>query len=235
MEESEKNSTLAKRTKFDNSIKDLAPAGLAVSPEEWVRILKQQLLAGSKDARGVSNGDLLYFAQVCASTGLNPVNREIYAIYRGGKLTIQTGIDGLRAISERTGKYAGSDKPEFYYDENNPIKLSNGKDAPNEAAVTVKKVVGGVIVNTTRTANWVDYFPGEHLGEMWRKFPELMLSKCAEAQALRVAFPNIGQIYETSEMDQAERSSDRLGDNAAKIDRIFAEKNDKTKEPEVGQ
>ena len=60
-------------------------------------------------ANGASDNELKLFLYQCSRTGLDPLSRQIHFIKRGGKATIQTGIDGFRAIAERTGKYAGND------------------------------------------------------------------------------------------------------------------------------
>lgn len=162
--------------------------------KEYVELVKKQLIAG-KGGTNPSDTELAYFLQVCRSSGLNPLTRQIYAIYRGGKMTIQTGIDGLRAIAERTGAYAGSDAGKFEYD---------GTDKPVRATVTVRKVIGGQVFETSATAKWDEYaIPSS---PMWRKMPETMLEKCAEAKALRKAFPNIGQVYVEEEMQQADHT-----------------------------
>ena len=132
---------------------------------------------------------------VCNQSGLNPMRNEIYGIYRGGKLTIQSSIDGLRAVAERSGKYAGSDEPEFKYGENGELV---------SATVTVKKVLDGIVIPTTRTALWQEYYSNSSSNPIVKKMPTVMLAKCAEAQALRAAFPNTGQIYTEEEMIQAE-------------------------------
>ena len=185
-----------------------APEG--TNPKAWVKLLQQQLFA-SKNHQPTME-EMVFYAQTCQATGLNPARREIYAIYRKvdgiPKLTVQTGIDGMRSVAERSGKYGGSKEPEFTYDADNPLYVNDyGKNklVPNKAKVTVIKVVSGHLVETTRTANWNDYYPGgSKLGAMYRKFPEVMLAKCAEAQALRAAFPNLGQIYEEAEISDKE-------------------------------
>ena len=60
-------------------------------------------------AVGATDNELRLFLYQCSRTGLDPLSRQIHFIKRGGKATIQTGIDGFRAIAERTGKYAGND------------------------------------------------------------------------------------------------------------------------------
>lgn len=181
-----------------------APSG--VDSRAWVKLIQQQLF--SSKGHEPTMEEMLYYAQTCQATGLNPAKREIYAIYRKvdgvPKLTIQAGIDGMRMVAERSGNYGGSKEPEFTYSEENKIFVSDfGKQklVPNTAKVTVVKVIQGHLIETTRTAQWDDYYPGDGAkGQMYRKFPEVMLAKCAEAQALRVAFPNLGKVYEEAEI-----------------------------------
>ena len=182
-------------TKKDDSLLSilisLAPEG--VDGKALVKLIKSQLLSSKKAEP--TNEELMYFMTVCNQSGLNPMRNEIYGIYRGGKLTIQSSIDGLRAAAERSGKYAGSDEPKFTYGENGSLV---------SATVTVKKVVSGIVVDTTRTALWSEYYANASTNPIVKKMPTVMLAKCAEAQALRAAFPNTGQIYTDEEMVQAD-------------------------------
>lgn len=190
------------------TLSSLAPA--TIDGRLWVSTLKEQLMS-SKNGEP-TDAELVYFATVSKSTGLDPAKREIYAIFRNTKqkdgtykprMSIQTGIDGFRVAAERSGQYGGSKEPEFEYDEGAQITVNYSgtpKKVPNKAKVTVYKVFKDRVLETTRTANWADYYPGEKEGTMWRKFPEVMLAKCAEAQALRAAFPNLGQLYLEEEM-----------------------------------
>lgn len=143
---------------------------------------------------GGTNDELTLFLSQCRKTGLDPFTRQIYAIKRQGKMTIQVGIDGYRLIADRTGLYAGNDDPVY-----------DNEEKPTKATVTVYKLVGGVRCPFTATARWSQYFPGDAQGFMWKKMPHLMLGKCAEGLALRKAFPvELSGIYTTDEMEQAD-------------------------------
>lgn len=150
-------------------------------------------------AVGCTNDELKLFMYTCARTGLDPMARQIYAIKRNTKrgpvMTIQTGIDGYRLIADRTGKYAGSDEPQF---------VPEGND--RKAIVTVYKMVEGTRCPFVGVAYWSEYRP-DNGNQMWEKMPRTMLAKCAEALALRKAFPNeLSGLYTKEEMDQASDS-----------------------------
>jgi hypothetical protein len=76
---------------------------------------------------------------------------------------------------------------------------------PAKATVTVYKAVAGQRCPFTATARWDEYYPGGKKGSQWHKMPYLMLGKCAEALALRKAFPKLlSGMYVAEEMDQAQ-------------------------------
>jgi hypothetical protein len=55
-------------------------------------------------------------------------------------------------------------------------------------------------------ARWTEYYPGEKMGFIWDKMPHGQLAKCAEALALRKAFPKkLKGLYVPEEMEQTER------------------------------
>lgn len=146
-------------------------------------------------ANGTTDDEFALFMHACRRTGLDPLMRQIHCVKRGGKMTIQTAIDGYRLIADRTGVYAGNDDPIF-----------DDEEKPRKATVTVYKLVGGVRCGFTATARWDQYHPGDAQGFMWKKMPHLMLGKCAEALALRKAFPaELSGVYTNEEMDQADR------------------------------
>ncbi len=148
-------------------------------------------------AKDATNDELDVFLHQCRRTGLDPLAKQIYFRKQNSKqgpvVTIITGIDGYRLIADRTKKYAGNDDPIFDDEEN-----------PRKATVTVHKLIGGVRCPFTASARWDQYYPGDAQGFMWRKMSHLMLGKCAEALALRKAFPaELSGIYVKEEMDQA--------------------------------
>lgn len=154
-------------------------------------------------AAGATHDELELFFHQARRAGLDPLAKQIYYVKRKGKGVIQVGIDGLRLIADRTGKYAGSDDAMF--------EGTSDRGFPAKAKVTVYKMVQGQRCPFSATARWDEYFPGEDQGFQWRKMPHAMLSKCAEALALRKAFPaDTSGLYIHEEMDQADAPAPAL-------------------------
>lgn len=184
---------------------------LAVRSESWQEQIE---LIKTTVAKGTTNEELKLFLYTANRTGLDPLLKQIYAVKRWNtktsreEMSIQVGIDGYRLIADRTGAYAGNDDAVF---EQEP-----GSKFPSKATVTVWKLVAGVRCPFTATARWEQYYPGDKQGFMWGKMPHVMLAKCAEALALRKAFPNeLSGVYTNEEMQQAdvplENSCNRCG------------------------
>jgi phage recombination protein Bet len=132
--------------------------------------------------------DLALFCHSSKALGLDPLLRQAYWIVREGKGALQVGIDGFRAIADRSGVYAGSEPAVF----RGRVEVTHdGKtfSAPEAASVVVWKIVAGHKCPFTGEARWSEFYPGDKQGFMWRKMPFHMLAKVAEGQALRKAFP----------------------------------------------
>jgi len=147
-------------------------------------------------AKDATDDELKLFLIVAARSGLDPFSRQIHFVKRKGQGAFQTGIDGYRAIAERTKTLAGIDDAVF----DTETELH-----PNKASVTIYRMIGGQRVPFTASARWSEYVPAPGQDFMWKKMPYLMLGKVAEALALRKAFPNdLSGLYTNEEMAQAD-------------------------------
>lgn len=150
----------------------------------------------------LSGDNLTRFMDQIERTGLDPFARQIYAVTRGGKMGIQVSIDGLRLVAERTGRYMGQEGPYWCGPDGEWKDTWLKSEAPAAARVVVKKVMGNLIAPTPAVAHFSEYNAG---GPFWKSKPALMIAKCAEALALRKAFPQeLSGLYTTEEMEQAD-------------------------------
>jgi len=188
----------------------------AIAPQDvFGKLTRSQIdLIKRTIAKGANDDELRLFIQVCKGAQLNPFMKQVFLVPRWdnkeGKevRAIQVSIDGFRAIAEESKVYAGNDDPVF--DGEQEIVIDKKKIiAPTKATVTVHKMIDGQKCAFTATARWTEYYPGDKIGFMWRTKPYLMLGKCAEALALRKAFPKLlSGMYAQEEMDQVPEKID---------------------------
>jgi phage recombination protein Bet len=159
---------------------------------------EQTQLISTTIAPGCSGDELRLFAYACQRTGLDPFSKQIYPIKRGGKMTIQAGIDGLRSIAERTGQLDGSETL-WCGDDGQWTDVWLGSKPPAAAKTTIWRKGAGHPF--TGVARFADYNAGQGL---WSKMGATMIAKCSEALALRKAFPaDLSGVYSSDEMEQA--------------------------------
>lgn len=155
------------------------------------------------------NADLAVFLNFAQRTGLDPFARQIYMIGRrekrgdswGTKWTIQASIDGLRIVAERSGDYAGQVGPEYCGLDGVWRDVWVGSEPPVASRVGVLR--HGFNVPLYAVAYYEEYVQTREgkPTSMWATKPKLMLAKCAEALALRKAFPNdLAGLYTADEM-----------------------------------
>lgn len=163
----------------------------------------------------------------CKHRGLDVFKRPVHIVpmwssERGEMVeTIWPGISELRTTAHRTGNYAGLDEPVW-----GPTKTDtftgraktwvDGKNDwrdievtvtyPEWCRITVRRIVNGQVCQFVGPkVLWVESFAS--IGnsgvpnKMWEERPEGQLEKCAEAAALRRAFPEeIGNELTAEEM-----------------------------------
>lgn len=142
-------------------------------------------------ARGASDDELMLFLHLAQRSGLDPFSRQIYLIERRMNVNgewktsrqPQTAIDGLRLIADRTDRYAPGREPSYTYDADGRLL---------KATAYVKKFVRGEWHEIAASAHYDEYVQRKKDGnpnQMWSEKPHIMLAKCAEALAIRRAFP----------------------------------------------
>jgi hypothetical protein len=82
--------------------------------------------------------------------------------------------------------------------------------------VTVRKVIAGQVAQTSAVAHWGEY--AQTYSQMWKGKPALMLAKCAEALALRKAFPNdMSGLVVDAEADRNDHEEARWRDRRRRL------------------
>jgi phage recombination protein Bet len=145
--------------------------------------------------------ELALYLYDCQRQRVHPLDKLLHFTKRGGKYVPVTSIDLMRARAAETGEYCGNSDAEIIEsDKKNPMKKD--EMLPYSASVTVLRLVQGAPCAFSATARYSEYKPEK--APMWAKMPTVMLSKCAEALALRKAFPQqLGGLYAAEELDQA--------------------------------
>lgn len=135
------------------------------------------------------------------------------------ELIIITSIDGLRAVAEMTGQYRGQTKPEWYYlnegegkegwwdvaiikrdQQGNPLtqidaaRVGIYREGFSEPVYGVANFASFAAFEKEYQSD-EDFKAGKKpswiLGAFWKKMPEHQIAKCAEAQGIRKAFPQV--------------------------------------------
>lgn len=171
--------------------------------EKDLELVKKIIFPDADDA------ELKLFLFECSRRGVHPLDRKIFPVKRNDKesgtkrVTFQTSIDLMRSEALTTGGYDGQDEPEF----------GEEKAGGYPESATVRVYRKGIERPFVGIARWKEFYPGDGgSGFMWRKMPYHMLSKCAEALAMRKAFPQeLGGLYVPEEMQRADDAGNQGG------------------------
>lgn len=169
--------------------------------------LKNSLYTGAKDE------SIKMVLDYCKAAKLDPMQKPVHIVPMNVKnsLTgryeykdvVMPGVGLYRIQAARSNQYAGVSEPEFGEDVTCNL---GGVDItyPKWCKVTVKKLVNNTIVEFTAKEYWLENYATASKesiapNTMWKKRPYGQIAKCAEAQALRKAFPEIISQHVTAE------------------------------------
>lgn len=167
------------------------------------------------------------FLEACRSYGLDPFRKQIHAVVYNKdkadkrKMSIIVSRDGLRVLAQRCKDYRpASDPARISYDE--ALRGPTNPKGIVSATVTLwKQDNRGEWFPVIGEAYWDEFAPvtdewawdqaqnrrgptGKKTVEgNWARMPIVMITKCAESQALRAGWPDqFGNIYSEEEMDR---------------------------------
>jgi phage recombination protein Bet len=179
---------------------------LQMNEVELLQVLQSSLYPGAAES------SIKMVLGYCRAAGLDPMQKPVHIVPMwDGKAkqmrdVVMPGIGLYRTQAARTG-CAGVTEPEFGPDVTEVIGDVQ-ITYPAWCRVTVKrKLAGGDIVEFTAKEFWKENYAVKGGQEksiapnaMWQKRPYGQIAKCAEAQALRKAFPEIGSEPTADEM-----------------------------------
>jgi phage recombination protein Bet len=162
-------------------------------------------------APGATPIEFRMLLEVARLRRLNPFLKQIHFVKRRSKdrndnwiesWTSQVSIDGLRAIAQRTGLYDGQDEPEFERDKDGLILAAK--------VCVYRKDWSRPAVGVARWSEYVQTTRDGKPTKFWDTMPHVMIGKCAEALALRKAFPeDLAGVFTDEEMQQADNEQHR--------------------------
>lgn len=190
-----------------NAITKHEGGALALPEGELLQVLQSSLYPGAAPA------SIKLVIGYCKAAGLDPMQKPVHIVPmwdgKAGQMrdVVMPGVGLYRTQAARTG-CAGISEPEFGPEKTETI---GGQTItfPTWCRVTVKRrQASGAVDEFTAREFWMENYAIKGGKEksiapnaMWTKRPYGQIAKCAEAQALRKAFPEIGSQPTAEEME----------------------------------
>ena len=184
----------------------------------------REIIASVVGQGQLTNDEIDFVMAQATRLGLDVMTKHMHAWKQDGKLIMMVGIDGLRLVARRTGKFRGRDDPEWLTADGRWVDAfiagaEGHGDYPLAARVRVHHVDD--LQPTTGIALWAECAKLKYDQQakkrvptrQWAQMPAHMLAKVAEAMALRAAFPaELAGVYTDDEISRADEMIRDVGD-----------------------
>lgn len=188
------------------------PAIYGMDQSKAISVLQESLYPGAKA------DSVALVMEYCRAAGLDPMQKPVHIVpmwdknLRAMRDVIMPGVNSYRVNAMRSRDYLGISEPEF-----GPMVEGGavGISYPEWCKVTVKRSINGQIAEFTVVEYWIENYAtagkdSSMPNAMWKKRPRGQIAKCAEAQALRKAFPEIASAPTYEEMEgKIDQSEDK--------------------------
>ena len=191
-----------------NEVVQLKPSSaVALQEADLLQVLQSSLYPGA------AMDSIRMVIGYCKAAGLDPMQKPVHIVpmwdSKAGRMrdVIMPGVNLYRIQASRSGQFAGMSEPEF-----GPMLTQTFSEQeitfPEWARVTVRRQLSnGAVAEFTAREFWIENYAVKGGKEkstapnaMWSKRPRGQIAKCAAAQALRSAFPEIAAQYTEEEM-----------------------------------
>lgn len=200
-------------------------AAPAMTETQLVTVLENSLYPGA------AASSISLVLNYCKAAGLDPMMKPVHIVpiwdSKLGRMrdTIMPGIGLYRTQAARSGLYAGMTEPEFGDDITETIGGAT-ITYPKWCRVTVKRdKPGGGVAEFTAKELWKENYAVKGGKDksiapnaMWTRRPYAQLAKCASAQALRAAFPELtGAAPTAEEMEGKDIDGEAIAGTATRV------------------
>lgn len=199
------------------AIAKVGASALAMDEGQLITVLENSLYPGA------STTSIALVINYCRAAGLDPMQKPVHIVpmwdSKAGRMrdVVMPGVGLYRTQAARSGAYGGISEPEFGED----VQETIGGVAityPKWCRVTVRRIVNGVPTDFTARELWKENYAVKGGKEksiapnaMWCKRPYAQLAKCAQAQALRMAFPEMVGAQPTADELEGKSLDDYQG------------------------
>jgi phage recombination protein Bet len=176
-----------------NSVTKANLPALQMPENELIDVLRNSLYPGAKPE------SIKLVLGYCRARGLDPMKKPVHVVpmynrEAGGVIdVVMPGVNSYRTDAARTGEYVGKSEPEYGPD---TTKSLGGVETtfPLWCKIVVKRLIHGKECEFVAKEYWLENYATKKRdtqapNDMWFRRPYGQLAKCAEAQALRMAFP----------------------------------------------